>query len=246
MANFQILNNIDHKDLRVCIERSAALGDNVWYAVTFPAEFRNVQRHYPIFFVKHSETGEFQAAAMFGVEKGENLFLDDEGWKASYIPLSIMRQPFLLARQEDADGQQELMVSVDMDSPRINSEHGEPVFLEHGGHSPYLESVNSILKALSSGMRASKPFFDVLEALDLIESFVMDAQLDDGSEHRLAGFYTINEEALRELDGDQLGALHRRGFLEPIYMVIASMTNLPLLLDRKNQRHEASNDHAGD
>ncbi len=239
MARFQVLNNIDHKDMKIRVDRSADLGDNVWYAVTFPAEFRIVQRHYPIFFIKHSETGEFQAAAMFGVAKGENLFLDEQGWNASYIPLNIMRQPFLIGMPADASGQQESVVSVDLESPRVNEDEGEAVFLEHGGHSPYLEQITSILKALQDGMRGSKPFFEVLEALDLIESFVLDAQLYDGSEHRLAGFYTINEEALRELDGDQLAALHRRGFLEPIYMVIASMANLPLLMDRKNERHQA-------
>lgn len=238
MARFQVLNNIDHKDLKVRVERSGDLGDNVWYAVTFPAEFRIVQRHYPIFFIKHSETGEFQAAAMFGVEKGENLFVGDGGWTASYIPLNIMRQPFLIGMPAEASGQQESVVSIDMESPRVNTEEGEAVFLEHGGHSPYLEQVTSILKALQDGMRDSKPFFEVLEALDLIESFVLDVQLHDGSEHRLAGFYTINETALRELDGDKLAALHRRRFLEPIYMVIASMANLPLLLDRKNERHQ--------
>lgn len=239
MARFQVLNNIDHKDLKVRIERSAELGDNVWYAVTFPAEFRIVQRHYPIFFIKHPETGEFQAAAMFGVEKGENLFLDGAGWSASYIPLNIMRQPFLIGMPATESGRQESVVSVDLDSPRVNQEKGEAVFLEHGGHSPYLEQVTSMLKALQDGMRDTKPFFEVLEAFDLIESFVLDAQLHDGSEHRLAGFYTINEEVLRKLDGDQLAALHRRGFVEPIYMVIASMANLPLLMDRKNERHQA-------
>ena len=59
MANFQLLNNVDHKDLKVIIERSAEMGDNVWYAVTFPAEFRNLQRHYPIFFIKNPDDGEF-------------------------------------------------------------------------------------------------------------------------------------------------------------------------------------------
>ena len=37
---------------------------------------------------------------MFGVEEGENLFLDEKGWNASYIPLNIMRQPFLIGFQE--------------------------------------------------------------------------------------------------------------------------------------------------
>ena len=104
--------------------------------------------------------------------------------------------------------------------------------------------VNSILQVLHAGMRRSKPFFDTLVELDLLESFVLDAQLYDGSEHRLSGFYTINEEALKELTGEQLEMLNKRGYLEAIYMAIASMTNLPLLLDRKNQLYKAKSEHA--
>lgn len=246
MANFQLLNNVDHQDLKVIIDRSAEFGDNVWYAVTFPAEFRNLQRHYPIFFVKHPDSGEFQAVAMFGVVEGENLFLDENGWNASYIPLNIMRQPFLIGfqeREQNGGVQREPVITVDMDHPRVNTEYGEPVFLEHGGNSEYLERVNSILHAVLEGMRHSKPFMDTLNELDLIESFVLDVQLDDGSEHRLAGFYTINEDVLKELNGEQLRMLNKKGYLEAIYMVIASMTNLPALLEKKNQQRKVDAEH---
>lgn len=243
MANFQLLNNIDHKDLKINTGRSAELGDNQWYSVTFPAEFRNLQRYYPIFFVKNPNDGEFEAVAMFGVEDGENLFLDEYGWNASYIPLNIMRQPFLIGFQDKEKGSEtvrEPVITVDLDNPRVNLDEGEPVFLEHGGSSGYLEQVNSILKVLYKGISSSKSFFEALTNLDLIESFVLDVQLDDGSEHRLAGFYTINEDVLKELDGEQLDMLNREGYLEAIYMVIASMSKLSDLLEIKNEQRKAA------
>ena len=243
MANFQLLSNIDHKDLKINTSRSAELGDNLWYAVTFPAEFRNLQRYYPIFFIKNPNDGEFEAVAMFGVEDGENLFLDENGWNASYIPLNIMRQPFLIGFQDKETGSKtirEPVITVDLDNPRVNLEEGEPVFLEHGGSSGYLEQVNSILKVLYKGITSSKSFFEALTNLDLIESFVLDVQLDDGSEHRLAGFYTINEDVLKELNGEQLDMLNREGYLEAIYMVIASMSKLSDLLEIKNEQRKAA------
>lgn len=239
MANYQLLNNIDHKDLRIIIDRSPELGDDVWYAATFPSEFRNVQRHYPIFFVKDPDSGQFQAVAMFGVEEGENLFLDGDGWHAGYIPLNVVRMPFLIGfqeRGEPGEPEREPVISVDMDSPRVSTERGEPVFLEHGGNSPYIEQVGSILKALDEGVRRGEPFFKLLAALDLLESFVMDARLHDGSEHRLTGFYTINEDRLRALDAENLEKLNRRGYLEAIYMAIASMSHLPDLIEKKTER----------
>jgi len=68
MARIELLNNIDHKDLRVITTRSADYGDNIWYTPTFPHEFKNLQAHYPIFFTKNTDSGKFQAVAVFGFE----------------------------------------------------------------------------------------------------------------------------------------------------------------------------------
>lgn len=242
MANYKLLNNIDHMDLKILIDRSAELGDDIWFSATFPNEFRNLQNFYPIVFTKNTESGEYQAVALFGFEEGENLFLDESGhgWKASYIPLNVMRMPFLIGFQEQVqDGQmvREPVITFDMDSPRVNREHGEALFLEHGGNSPYTEQVASILKVLQEGVRRGERFYEALVQHDLIESFVMDVELEDGSENRLSGFYTINEDALRELGGEALADLNRRGYLEAIYMVIASMGNLQAMVDEKNRRY---------
>ena len=37
MANNVLLNNIDHRDLRVITTRAADYGDDVMFAITFPA-----------------------------------------------------------------------------------------------------------------------------------------------------------------------------------------------------------------
>ena len=246
MPNYELLNNIDHKDLKVVIDRSAEYGDDVWFAATFPSEFRNVQRHYPIIFTKNPESGAFEAVAMFGFEEGENLFLGESGWDAGYIPLNIMRLPFLIGFQEqniEGEKTREPVITVDMDSPRVGTERGESVFLEHGGNSPYIEQVGSILKVLHEGVKSGELFYTVLAELDLLESFVLDVQLEDGSENRMSGFYTINEDRLKELEPEPLAMLNRRGYLEAIYMAIASMSHLPDLIDRKNRvrRLQATN-----
>lgn len=238
MAKIELLNNVDHKDLKVDIDRSAALGDDVWFTPTFPQEFRVLQKHYPIVFTKNTEAGKFQAVALLGFEVGENLFLDENGWNASYIPLSIMRQPFLIGfQQAEKDGVpiKEMVISVDMDNPRVSKTEGEPVFLEHGGNTAYLDQVNSILNLINEGFERNSAFIDMLMGMDLLESFVLDVELDDGSEHRMSGFYTINEESLLGLTGDDLVILNNNGHLEPIYMAIASMSNISTLVAMKNK-----------
>lgn len=234
MANPVLLNNVEHKDLRVITRHGNDLGDNHPYVPTFPFEFRQLQAHYPIVFRKMSETEPYEPVALFGFEDNENLFLDEKGWDAATIPLLVERLPFLIGQHGT-----EMMIHIDMDSPRLSKTEGEPVFLPHGGMTPYLENVNSMLVTIHQGMQANADFVDALVKHKLLESFALDVQLDDGSQHRLAGFHTIHEENLAKLDAAALESLHQADFLAPIYYQLASLSNFRALIDRKNARHAA-------
>ena len=229
MANTVLLNNIDHKHLRVSTQRNAEHGDNVMYALTFPGEFRSIQAHYPIVFRKSAE-GQFQPIALFGFQERQNLFLTRRGWDATYLPLMIERQPFLIG---NSNGQ--LMVHVDLDSPRVSRTEGEPLFRAHGGTTEFLERINSVLLAIHEGLDRTPPFIAALLEHDLLESFVFDIQLADGSQNRLAGFYTIHEERLAKLSGNTLEALSKAGHLQEIYMAVASLSNFRALIERQNR-----------
>lgn len=233
MPNHALLNNVEHKHLRVITERGPAWGDAVMSALTFPAEFRELQAHYPIVFAKSGDGASFDALALLGFEHGENLFLGPDGWDARYLPLSIERQPFLIGRS--SGNEQELLIHVDMDSPRLSTSEGEPLFLSYGGTSEHLERVSSVLRTLHDGLQTGRDFFAALVHLELIESFVLDIELDDGSQNRLAGFYTIHEERLAQLSPEQLGRLHAAGYLQAIYMAVASLSRFRDLIDRKNR-----------
>src|SRR5262245_51534897 len=128
MTRHVLLNNVDHRNLRVITRQSAAFGDNVASVTTFPTEYGDMQREYPIFFRKDTNTGEFFSIALLGFQQGENLFLDEAGWQASYIPGVIARGPFLIGFQ-DRGGEREPVVHVDLDDPRISETEGEAVFL---------------------------------------------------------------------------------------------------------------------
>ena len=68
---------------------------------------------------------------------------------------------------------------------------------------------------------------------------MLDIQFLDGAQHRFAGFYTIQEERLGKLDAAALGKLHERGYLLPIYMVIASFANFRSLIERASKLNAA-------
>lgn len=241
MPNHALLNNIEHKNLRVITARGPAYGDAVMSALTFPAEFRELQAHYPIVFARSGNGGgdgngdSFDALALLGFEQGENLFLGQNGWDAHYIPLSVERQPFLIGR--NAGNPDELLIHVDMDSPRLSTSplDGEALFLSYGGSSEHLERISRVLRTLHEGLQTGRDFIEALVHLELLESFVLDIELDDGSQNRLAGFYTIHDERLAQLSPEQLGRLHAAGYLQAIYMAVASLSRFRDLIDRKNR-----------
>jgi len=231
MTHSVLLNNAAHNDLRIITTRGAAWGDDVMSTVVFPAEFRSLQAHYPIVFQKTADGTSFQPIALFGFQDGQNLFLGPQGWDAHYVPIAIERQPFLIGRSGD-----DLLVHVDLDSPRVSANEGEPVFLPHGGPTEYLERVNSLLLAIHEGVQGTPAFIDALLEHDLLESFVLDVELADGSQSRLAGLYTIDEDRLGALGGAALERLNRAGHLLSIYMVLASASNFRDLIERQNRR----------
>ena len=105
MTRHAMLNNVTHKDLRVITRHGAEFGDNIGSVPTFPTEYADVQREYPIFFRKDQDSGEFQSMVLLGFGKDENLFLTEDGrWDASYIPGVVARGPFLIGFQEQDVG----------------------------------------------------------------------------------------------------------------------------------------------
>jgi len=233
MTKHAHLNNVEHRDLRVITARGAQYGENVMYTMTFPAEFRNVQAHFPIVFGK-SNDGTFTPLALFGFRDKQNLFLEGDKWDALYVPLMMERQPFLIGHAPHGK-----VVHIDLDSPRVSQTVGERIFRDHGGNSDFLEHITGVLGTLDQGIEGTAPFIAALIEHNLLESFVLDMQFKDGAQHRFAGFYTIQEERLAKLDAAALGKLHERGYLQPIYMVIASFSNFRGLIERASRLNAA-------
>ncbi|MDH3619693.1 MAG: SapC family protein [Gammaproteobacteria bacterium] len=234
MPNFALVNKEEHTDLRINTQHSAELGDNVQLAMTFPFEFRNVQACYPIMFRKSGD--EFMPVALFGFEKDENLFLNKSGWDANYIPVMIRKEPFLIGTQGVGDSDEEARVlSLDLDSPRVNKEEGEALFGPLGEMTEYLESQAATLEVIYKGHQQNRLFVNALLADDLLESVTLDITLKDGSRNSLLGFYTINEEKIPDLSAETLHLLNRNDMLLPLFMVLSSMSNIQQLIHLKNQ-----------
>jgi len=241
MTRPALLNNVAHKNLRVIARYGAEFGDSIGSVVTFPTEYADVQREYPIFFRKDPATGEYRSIALLGFDKNENLFLDAGRWAASYVPGIVARGPFLIGFQEHSvDGELRTapVIHVDLDHPRISFSEGEPVFLPQGGNSPFLEHIMTLLRGIREGVEISKAMFAAFTALDLIEPVKLEVKLDDEHGYSVVGLHTISRQRLQALEDAALAALHRAGFLEGAYLVLASMNNVKKLMAMKQRRDQ--------
>jgi len=236
MSNFEVLDPKQHQSLRVNTQPGAAFGDNVMSAMVFPFEFRTLQAEYPVLFRKDGQTGQFYALALFGLEPKENLYLDGAQWIARYLPLSARRAPFLITERKSLDEHRaaELLVSIDLDHPRTHHPDGELVFNEDGSNSPLRDSTIERLGDIHAGHEQTRQYFDALNAFNLITPMRLEVPLKDTLE--LTGFYGIDEDQLAALSDADLKQLQTAGFLDHTYMVLASLSQLSGLIQKKRHR----------
>jgi|AntAceMinimDraft_1070359.scaffolds.fasta_scaffold05527_2 hypothetical protein len=236
MPHHVAVNPVDHKTLRILEDRSDKTGDGVMCGLTFPEEFRKIQAHFPILFQMDQDRSNFRCLALFGFENGENLLLKDGRWDVRYIPLAMDVQPFMIGlAQKEGDDRK---VVVDLDHPRVAEGEGQRIFDDGGLPTAYLEGISQKLNALDHGFKRSAGFTDALRAHDLLEPLTLDITLADGSENRLMGFHVIHEEKLSKLDAASLKDLQDKGYLQAIFMALASLSTLADLVDRKNDLFE--------
>lgn len=246
MSNFELLSFENHKNIKVVTDYSALYGDNISYCPVFPFEFRELQKNYAIVFHKNTQTGVVSPVVLLGFDSNENLFLSEGGWGAGYIPAMIRKGPLLIGFQDSGNGKERTrVVTIDKDHPRLNTNDGEALFEPLGGRTEYLEETANLLEAIHHGQVHCNEFVKRLEEYGLLESVTMDITLEDGSSNQMLGFYVLNEERVQGLTGAELESLSQSGFLQPMFMMLASTVNMRDLIKRKNNKHfEIERGHA--
>ena len=228
MTNIAILNSQIHRSLRVRTEPAARYGDSQRFVPVVISEFPLLAVHYPILLSKDADTGAFYCGAMLGFDLGENLFLSEGRTSDAYRPLNLQRGPFFSSGSE---------LAIDLDSPRIDGTgDGEPLFDDTGAPTPYLQSIMALMRELRPGLERTKVFTKTLLDLRLLEPVTINVGFDDGTSREVVGLYSVGQEALRGLPDTAVLDLFRRGYLHLVYLVIASLKQVPVLAQKKNRR----------
>jgi hypothetical protein len=238
-----VLDTVKHRQLRIDTDASAVARYAHFASsmITFQ-EFGACSREFPILFVqadKDENTGKPQVApvAMFGMGRGENLFIEDNQWTGEYVPSQFRTYPFTLARIDD----QNWAVVFDAEWKGIQVDGpGEALFDAEGKATPFLQNVHRFTQDVESDIERTRLGGQRLLELELLKPMRFDATLNDGSKVSLDGFLTIDEDKFSNLPDAAVVELHRSGLLGLMHLHRLSLVNMARLLQRKAKRAAAA------
>lgn len=139
-------------------------------------------------------------------------------------------------REIDGKAVKEPVIHIDMESPRVNVETGQPLFLAYGGDTPYLEKIMQTLQVIHQGAALDEGFFATLDSMELLEPVNIEISLSNIANVNLRDYYTINSDKLAQLDAKNLEKLNRAGVLSLVFFALVSMGNFSKLIELKNKK----------
>lgn len=203
-------------------------------------EFFQATRSYPIVFARDAQSSATLPVAITGLEKAQNLFVDDEGnWHPdTYQPAYVRRWPFFTAQV--ANDAERTLVCVD---PAGLQDSDTPFIDANGKATEYWKETERLIQEMENARRQTMEFTAALTEHDLLEPFEAHAVAREGGRLRLAGMYRVSEEKLNALPDKAIGKMMKKGQLSRIYAHLISLENfrrlLDLRLEREQQRGEA-------
>jgi hypothetical protein len=206
-------------------------------------EFVAAQRFFPIVF----SGGDMPVPlALLGLNEGVNVFVNDEGVPHNpfYIPAYVRRYPYLLARLDEKA--EELSLCFDPDSGLVSEDgNGDALF---DGDKPS-EALNAILKFCEDfeiAAQRTSAFVKELVDMDLLIDGEVTIQ-PDGAEQPFVyrGFRMIDENKVRDMNGDQLRKLNQNGILPLIMAHMFSLSSIRDLFARQAQQGKVPDQLAG-
>lgn len=237
MSNISVLNNVDHADIKISVSGAENSSDNVNRCQIYASEITELQKEFPILIYRGEGTEQLQLHAILGLQKNENLFLKDTGWTTRFVPALLARGPFSIGYSKNENGvPSDPKICLDMDDARVNSTVGEAVFMPMGGESQYLQYVKKALQTIESGAQYNHTLFTLINEMELLEPVSIQIKLSNVEQVNLNNYYTINQQKLSSLQGDQLRRLSQYGILGSLFFILSSMGNFQRLIELKNAK----------
>lgn len=200
-------------------------------------EFAVALRHYPIVFGMEDDA---PPIALVGIRQNNNLFVTREGnWHlGAYVPAYLRRYPFIVTEIQDETRQ---FLGIDRESDRFiasasTDQTAARLFDDEGRPTATVQSAIAFCRAYHDGYTITVAFGRALAASRLLKPYHAQFRLPDGALHRVNGFQSVDDKALRSLPTETIADWHSRGWLDLATQHLASLQNFQNLLDLNAQR----------
>jgi len=207
------LNQETHANLKLKDGNDFAhiANDNIVPLVVY--EFMLAASEFPIIFIK-TQDNRFQPAALLGLKRGDNLFVEEGKWVGNFIPGIAATYPFrLLPNPQD---QNQLFVAIDQNSTLLSEDDGEPLFNEDKSETEVFKKRKEAVSKYFEFNHITETFCQLLMDMDLLTS--RDLNLDlNGEKLTIQSVYLIDDQKLHDLSDEKFLELRKQGFLAGIY-----------------------------
>ncbi|QQQ19863.1 SapC family protein [Brevundimonas vitis] len=185
-------------------------------------EFSPAALSYPVIFAGENR----QPVAVMGLRPAENLFVQANGdFNAeAYIPAYVRRYPFVFAND---DVQKRMILCIDRDAPFLVEGGQAPLF---NGNEPsdYTKQAMEFCNNFEQERARTDAFVQLLKDLDLLtvrEAIFTPRNADGqpGQPQKIAEYFAVSEDKLRELPAEKLAELRDNGALGQIYAHLVSL-----------------------
>ncbi len=227
------LTSSAHKGVRIKESGTADHIANNHFAKVYTPEFAKAGTDYPIIFVKDPNTETFFAAVMWGLEPGENLFVEEGRWVGGYYPASVRCYPFAI--QPDTENKERLFIGIYETASIVNKEEGNLIFNDDGTETEWMTNIKEFLVRIFQQEEMTKQFAEKLQELELLVPQTLTINIPGvETPKEVSGFYVVDREKLSNLPDETILELRKSGALEVIYNHIMSLQSLDKLLRKKN------------
>jgi hypothetical protein len=194
------------------------------------AEFGAAAASYPIIFAGDDRS----PLAVMGIRTEENLFVTDGLFNSDfYMPAFARRYPFVLANDQSND---RFVVCVDEKANCVTNKEPAQKFFTGDDTSTFTKEAFEFLQNFERDRQATTAMIQELKDLDVFEPKDMhfQGQQADGSpgeRQKIADYFAVSEEKLRNLPADKIKSLADRGIMAVIYAHLISLSNWQRLVN---------------
>lgn len=194
-------------------------------------EFSRASSVYPIVFLEDQTKDEFKPVVLTGLEEGENLFVKENKWDASYIPAIVRRYPFALAKTGE-DGR--YTICIDEESDFVNEDEGQALFNDKGEAGDVIEKVKQYLTELQQMEQFTTEFCSYMSTNNMFTPLNMKVRVGNEVKN-ISGAYVINEERFNALSDEKFLELRTKKYTPVVYSHLSSLAQVERLVAFKDK-----------